>query len=83
MSSESDLADLRDQVLRKIGRNVVNFQKMEGMLKFLAAHQWPEFETLKTIVNALGQLRSEVARYVASDEFLADARQTIDGPCES
>lgn len=31
------LATLRDEVLRKIGRNVVNFQKMEGMLKRMNA----------------------------------------------
>lgn len=32
-------ADLRDEVLRKIGRNVVNFQKMEAMLKLLNTQQ--------------------------------------------
>ena len=35
MSSPSELDDVRDEVLRKLGRNVVNFQKMEGMLKLL------------------------------------------------
>ena len=33
------LADVRDAVLRKIGRNVVNFQKMEAMLKLLNTQQ--------------------------------------------
>lgn len=28
-------AELRDEVLRKIGRNIVNFQKMEAMLRLL------------------------------------------------
>ena len=35
MTSHIELPDLRNEVLRKIGRNVVNFQKMEGMLKLL------------------------------------------------
>ena len=33
MAAERD--DLQDQVLRGIGRNVLNLQKMEGMLKFI------------------------------------------------
>src|SRR5262245_400119 len=35
MSTESDAASERDLTLQKIGRNVVNFQKMEAMLKFI------------------------------------------------
>ena len=31
------LEDLQDEALRAIGRNVLNFQKMEGMLKFIAS----------------------------------------------
>lgn len=33
------LIDARDEVLRKIGRNVVNFARMEAMLKFLNTQQ--------------------------------------------
>lgn len=33
------LADIRDEVLRRIGRNVVLFQELEGILKFLAVAQ--------------------------------------------
>jgi hypothetical protein len=33
------LADARNEVLRKIGRNLVNFQRMEAMLKLLHAQQ--------------------------------------------
>jgi hypothetical protein len=33
------LLEARNEVLRKIGRNVVNFQKMEAMLKFLNTQQ--------------------------------------------
>jgi hypothetical protein len=33
----AELDDLQDQVLRGIGRNVLNLQKMEGMLKFIVS----------------------------------------------
>lgn len=33
----AELDDLLDQVLRGIGRNVLNLQKMEGMLKFIVS----------------------------------------------
>lgn len=33
------LVDIRDEVLRRIGRNVVLFQELEGILKFLAVAQ--------------------------------------------
>lgn len=39
MTDPKSVADLRNDVLRKIGRNVVNFQKMEGMLKLLNSQQ--------------------------------------------
>jgi hypothetical protein len=39
MEREKELTDLRNDVLRRIGRNVVNFQKMEGMLKLLCSLQ--------------------------------------------
>jgi hypothetical protein len=35
--NDSDLTEVRNEALRKIGRNVVNFQKMEGALKVLVA----------------------------------------------
>lgn len=39
MAEPSALSDLRDEVLRKIGRNIVNFQKMEAMLRLLNTQQ--------------------------------------------
>lgn len=33
----TELDDLQDEVLRGIGRNVLNLQKMEGMLKFIVS----------------------------------------------
>lgn len=38
MTENTELEDVRNEVLRKIGRNVLNFQKMEGMLKLLNTH---------------------------------------------
>jgi hypothetical protein len=35
MPPEVDISGARDLTLQRIGRNVVNFQKMEAMLKFI------------------------------------------------
>ena len=35
MASDSESCSARDLTLQKIGRNVVNFQRMEAMLKFV------------------------------------------------
>jgi len=37
MTQSAELAAARDEALRKIGRNVVNFQKVEACLKYLIA----------------------------------------------
>jgi hypothetical protein len=38
MDSELELIKMRDEVFRKIGRNLLNFQKIELMLKHLIAN---------------------------------------------
>jgi|APLak6261658528_1056013.scaffolds.fasta_scaffold04786_2 hypothetical protein len=38
MESESDLITIRDEVFKKIGRNLLNFQKIEFMLKHLITY---------------------------------------------
>ena len=38
MNTDQDLSTIRDEVLQKIGRNLVNFQKIELMLKHLIAN---------------------------------------------
>ena len=38
MESEPDLIKMRDEVFRKIGRNLLNFQKIEQLLKLLIAN---------------------------------------------
>ena len=60
MTSELDLGELRDHVLRKIGRNVVNFQKMEGMLRILNAQQ-----DLSGSLTEIGTIAKEASKSVA------------------
>ena len=38
MESDTELERLRNEVFRKIGRNVLNFQNLERKLKFLIAN---------------------------------------------
>jgi hypothetical protein len=38
MESELDLKKMRDEVFQKIGRNLLNFQKIEHLLKLLIAN---------------------------------------------
>jgi hypothetical protein len=38
MDAEDDLSTLTDELFRRIGRNLMNFQRVEGMLKFLVAN---------------------------------------------
>jgi len=78
MSTESDVAIARDLTLQKIGRNVVNFQKMEAMLKFIltvANFSVPitktqshlEGQAKRVRNNPLGQLVEKAARQLHSD----------------
>lgn len=60
MTSHIELPDLRNEVLRKIGRNVVNFQKMEGMLKLL--------NSLNCVSGSLSDIQEIVAKNSSSVE---------------
>jgi len=42
MESELDLKKIQDEVFRKIGKNILNFQKIEGMLKYIIANSYVE-----------------------------------------
>jgi hypothetical protein len=70
MAMEVELAELRDQVLRKIGRNVVNFQKMEAMLKLLNSQQ-----ALSGSLSDLSRIATEASKSVAREPMgrLAEA----------
>lgn len=58
--SEPDEAikTVRDEALRKIGRNVVLFQELEGILKFLAAAQHPSMPLSKAKATREGRAQS-------------------------
>jgi len=59
MEDSTELISARDDVLRKIGRNVVAFQKMEVMMKFLIANH--KIEGLPDrLQESLDKNRSEV-----------------------
>jgi hypothetical protein len=76
----SDTA-VRDETLRRIGRNVVLFQELENILKFLASAQYPsmplseakrtrEVRVASIQVKTLGQVAGQVVEelFAASDE---------------
>jgi hypothetical protein len=64
MEAASELVEARDQALRKIGRNVVNFQKMVTAACFLflifsskdTASSWPllRFVGVLAVIGAVG-----------------------------
>jgi hypothetical protein len=79
---------LRDEVLRKVGRNVVIFQQIEHLLKYLVTHQRADgtatdledrFQRRAIAVNkhTLGTL---VGKY--TDGFLTDTDETSQAPDE-
>jgi hypothetical protein len=86
MSTASDQSEIADEVLRKIGRNVVNFQKMEGMLKVLVAgadFSGP-IDEIKSIVEKknkstnkkpMGQLSNEFIKAIYSESDLEESPQ--------
>jgi hypothetical protein len=57
---DADIKAVRDEALRRIGRNVVLFQELEGILKFLAAAQHPSMPLSK--VKATREGRAESSR---------------------
>lgn len=46
-----DPTAIRDEVLRKIGRNVILFQELENILKFLASAQQPSTPMGKAVTT--------------------------------
>ena len=70
MTSHTDLDEARNEVLRKVGRNVVNFQKIEAMLKHLLVHG-----NVKGCASDLQRLQAQSAASLAKQPMgkLADA----------
>lgn len=58
MSANSDVENVRNRALQKIGRNVVNFQKMEAMLKFVLA--------FREVKGPLSEIGGQVADRIVS-----------------
>lgn len=58
MSPTTDIETVRSEALRKVGRNVVNFQKVEACLKFLVT----VCNTAGTQTTLLDNIREEAAR---------------------
>lgn len=54
------VTEIRNEVLRKIGRNVVIFQELENILKFLASIQYPS--TPVSAAKAVREERAESSR---------------------
>ena len=70
MTSHTDLDNARNETLRKVGRNVVNFQKIEGMLRHLLAHG-----NVKGCASELKRLKAQRVASLAKQSMgrLADA----------
>jgi hypothetical protein len=77
MPAESDIIAARDMTLQKIGRNVVNFQKMEAMLRYILVaanfsvplaevHKHLESEKQRIRKYPLGNLTEEAAKVLHS-----------------
>jgi len=60
MGSPHNVDDVLRRTLEKIGRNVVNLQKMEAMLKFVLA-----YDGLNGPIGALGEKISERIAFFA------------------
>jgi hypothetical protein len=72
MSTASDQSEIADEVLRKIGRNVVNFQKMEGMLNVLVAgaNISGPIDEIKSILEKKKKSTNKMPMGKLSDEFI-------------
>lgn len=95
MESEQDINSLQDEVFRKIGRNVFNFQQIERLLKVLIANSkisgWAknvqknqelrhEKVAKQTMGNLVGELFCSTLR---SSEEIEDQTNPIQEPCLS
>lgn len=84
MTNDIELSSQREEVLRKIGRNVVNFQKMEGMLKFLNAQQAlnGELKDIPQIAARAKKSTSNLPMGRLADAFLKSAYSSAAGVTE-
>lgn len=78
MTTEEELSTLRDELFRRVGRNLLGFQRIEGMLKFLVANvglAGPITELARTKETHTNIVRQSTMGILASrllNEFLSD-----------
>ena len=84
------LTDARNEALRRIGRNVVLFQQLENVLKFLASIQHPStpvsrVEEMRAVrAEAIRvKTRGQVASMVVEDLFVGGSDAKFSGPAET
>lgn len=67
--SADDIAGLRDEALRKIGRNLALYQKLEAMMKFIAAHADVQAEVTGLRADGLTAVMKKQRRSVRKATF--------------
>jgi hypothetical protein len=77
MTQSAELAAARDEALRKVGRNVVNFQKVEACLKYLIAVS--DFQTTKDGLSAEYERRNAKTQRLSFGQLSETFYQTIYG----
>jgi hypothetical protein len=88
MTTDTAINAARDETLRKIGRNVVLFQELESILKFLASAQHPSMplsqakalrvdRTESIRIRTLGQVAGQVV-----EELFAASHEESSAPAE-
>lgn len=91
MTDDPEVTAARDETLRKIGRNVVLFQQLENILKFLASAQHPSMplsEAMRTResriaairVKTMGQVAGQVVEELFSSSDASSAPDEIVEP---
>lgn len=81
MPSATDIETVRSEALRKVGRNVVNFQKVEACLKFLVVASRIS-GTPTTVAERISQDASTVRRQSLGDLTKSLNRRIFDGKDE-
>ena len=77
MTESAELAAARDEALRKVGRNVVNFQKVEACLKYLIAVS--DVQTTKDGLSAVHKQRTAKTQRLPFGHLSEAFYQTIYG----
>jgi hypothetical protein len=82
MESELKLKEVRDEVLKKIGRNVIFFQQMELMLKHIIS-EWTFSGYSSEIEKKKSKKKASVSKQTMGqliDQFMTDTHSEFDAP---